>query len=129
METTRRAIQGGAKSTISEMLGGNLSQLNFRIVLEAAERGDAVALEQIKRGGEAFGKKIAFLVNLLNPELIVIGGGVSNNEKYLFPTIKAVIKKRAMSLQGSIVKIKRAKFGDDAGIIGAQVLVYNAKKS
>ena len=73
------------------------------------------------------GNGLIGIVNLLNPELIIIGGGVSNNEKFLFPTIKAVIKKRAMSLQASLVRIQRAQLGDDAGIIGAQVLVYNAK--
>ena len=60
---------------------------------------------------------------MLNPERIVIGGGVSNNHEFLFKTINAVIKKRAMMTQASMVKIVRAKLGNDAGILGAQVLV------
>jgi len=92
-----------------------------------ANNGNEKALKFWHTAATRIGNGLVGIVNLLNPQLIVIGGGVSNNEKYLFPTIKAVIKRRAMDLQGSVVKIKRAKFGDDAGIIGAQVLVYNAK--
>ena len=92
-----------------------------------ANEGNQKALRFWQEAATRIGDGLVGVVNMFNPELIIIGGGVSNNEKYLFPTIKAVIQKRAMSLQASMVKIKRAKFGDDAGIIGAQVLVYNAK--
>jgi len=92
-----------------------------------ANQGDPKALRFWQEAATHIGNGLVGVVNLLNPELIIIGGGVSNNEKFLFPAIRAVIKKRAMSLQGSMVKIKRAKLGDDAGIIGAQVLVYHAK--
>jgi len=58
--------------------------------------------------------------------LIVIGGGISNNYKFLGTTISTIVKKRAMNVQAKMVKIVRAKLGDDAGIIGAQVLVKEA---
>lgn len=69
------------------------------------------------------GNGLAGIVNLLNPAMIVIGGGVSNNHQYLFPTIRQVIKKRAFKIPALMVKIVRAELGNDAGIIGAQVLV------
>ena len=68
------------------------------------------------------------VVNLLNPPLIVIGGGVANNFPFLVKAIQATIKKRAMKVQSSMVKIVRAKLGDDAGILGAQVLVQEEMK-
>ncbi len=92
-----------------------------------ANEGNIKALRFWKEAGTLIGNGLVGVVNLLNPELIIIGGGIANNEKYLFPTIREVIKHRAMTLQGSMVKIKRVKFGDDAGIIGAYVLVANAK--
>jgi predicted NBD/HSP70 family sugar kinase len=58
--------------------------------------------------------------------LIIIGGGVSNNLMFMEKTIAAVIKKRAMKVQAAMVKIVRAQLGDDAGIIGARVLVKEA---
>ena len=93
-----------------------------------ANQGNVKAIRFWHEAATRIGNGLVGVINLLNPELIIIGGGIANNEKYLFPTIKAIIKKRAMSLQGAMVKIKRVKFGDDAGIIGAYVLVSNAKK-
>jgi len=93
-----------------------------------AQKGDKKALMFWKMAAGHIGNGLVGIVNLLNPRLIIIGGGVSNNEKYLFKTIKETIVKRAMSLQGSAFKIKRAKFKDDAGIIGAYVLVTNAQR-
>ncbi len=93
-----------------------------------AQKGNKKALFFWKKAAIHIGNGLVGIVNLLNPRLIIIGGGVSNNEKFLFKTIKATIVSRAMSLQGSAFKIKRAKFKDDAGIIGAYVLVTNAQK-
>jgi glucokinase len=107
----------------------NKTEMTTQKMFALANAGNKKALKFWHQTATHIGNGLVGIVNLLNPELIIIGGGVSNNEKYLFPTIKSVIKKRSMSLQGALVKIKRAKFGDDAGIIGAQVLVYNAKKS
>ena len=107
----------------------NKPEMTTQKMFILANEGNKKALQFWHQAATRIGNGLVGVVNLFNPELIVIGGGVSNNEKYLFPTIKAVIKKRAMSLQGAMVKIKRPQFGDDAGIIGAQVLVYNAKNS
>jgi len=75
------------------------------------------------------GNGLVGVVNLLNPALIIIGGGVSNNHRFLFPTIRKVIRRRAMPVQASMVKIVRAKLGDKAGIIGANVLIHHATQS
>jgi len=93
-----------------------------------AQKKNKKALYFWKLAAQHIGNGLVGIVNLLNPRLIVIGGGISNNEKYLFKTITSTIRRRAMSLQGSAFKIKRAKFKDDAGIIGAYVLVTNAQK-
>jgi len=93
-----------------------------------AQKGNKKALLFWKTAAEHIGNGLVGIVNLLNPRLLIIGGGISHNEKFLFKTIAATIRRRAMSLQGSAFKIKRAKFKDDAGIIGAYVLVMNAQK-
>ena len=93
-----------------------------------AQKGNKKALLFWKTAAEHIGNGLVGIVNLLNPHVIIIGGGVSNNEKFLFKTIAQTIRRRAMSLQGSAFKIKRAAFKDDAGIIGAYVLVTNAEK-
>ena len=88
-----------------------------------AKEGNAGALKFWQETATHIGNGLVGVVNMLNPERIVIGGGVSNNHEFLFKTINAVIKKRAMMTQSSMVKIVRAKLGNDAGILGAQVLV------
>ena len=93
-----------------------------------AKKGNKKALLFWKKASEHIGNGLVGIVNLLNPRLIIIGGGVSNNERFLFKTITETIRRRAMSLQGSAFKIKRAQFKDDAGIIGAYVLVTNAQR-
>jgi glucokinase len=60
---------------------------------------------------------------MLNPSRIVIGGGVSHNARFLFPAIRRQIRSRAMPVQAKMAKVVRAKLGDDAGLIGARVLV------
>jgi len=93
-----------------------------------AEKGNKKALLFWKKAAEHIGNGLVGVVNLLNPRLIIIGGGISHNEKFLFKAVDATIRRRAMSLQGSAFKIKRAQFKDDAGIIGAYVLVTNAQR-
>ncbi len=104
------------------------SGMTTRQMFTLANQGHSKAIEFWRQAATHIGNGLVGIINLLNPQLIVIGGGIANNEKYLFPTIRSVIKKRAMRLQSGVVKIKRAKFGDDAGILGAYVLVSNAKK-
>ncbi len=98
----------------------NTSFLELR---QLARRGDKRVLAFWKEAAAHIGNNLVGVVNLLNPPLIIIGGGVSNNHEFLFNTIRKVIKRRAMSVHSAMVKIVRTKLGDDAGIIGAQVLV------
>lgn len=88
-----------------------------------AEKGNKKALDFWFDTATHIGNGLIGVVNLLNPTCIVIGGGVSNNYKFLFKRIEEIIKKRAMRVQSAMVKIVRAQLGDDAGIIGGYVLV------
>ena len=92
-------------------------------VFALAEQDNVRAVQFWEEAATHIGNALVGVINLLNPSRIIIGGGVSNNFKYLQPTINAVIKRRAMKVQSGMVKVVRAKLGDDAGIIGAQVLV------
>ncbi|VAX36937.1 Glucokinase [hydrothermal vent metagenome] len=92
-------------------------------VYALAEQGNVRAVQFWEEVGTHIGNAFVGVINLLNPSSIIIGGGVSNNYKYLNKAINSVIKRRAMKVPASMVKIVRAKLGDEAGIIGAQVLV------
>lgn len=92
-----------------------------------ANRKDKKAIRFFEDMATHIGNGLVGVVNLLNPSLIIIGGGVANNYKFLHKTIERVVRKRAMPVQGSMVKIVQAKLGDDAGILGAKMLVDYAK--
>ncbi|MFC1754582.1 ROK family protein [Thermoproteota archaeon] len=71
---------------------------------------------------------LAGVVNVLNPEIIVIGGGLSNAGPFLFKEIKKTINERAMPIQSKLVRVRKAALGNDAGLIGAALLVLKDLK-
>jgi len=115
---------------------------NNRILAQAKKMfGRSIPLEEVSRlaaggnkkaialwsgVGEHLGVALTGVVNLLNPEAIVIGGGVANAGKVLFDKVKEVIRKRAMTVQARQVKVYKAKLGSAAGLIGAAVMVKEA---
>jgi len=76
-----------------------------------------------KTFAQRLGVALVGTINLLNPDCIVIGGGVAEAGRLLFDNVRKVILKRAMSVQAGQVKIFKAKLGNDAGLIGAAILV------
>lgn len=73
--------------------------------------------------GQRLGLALVGVVNLLNPDCIVIGGGMANAGSILFDKVEETILSRAMIVQARAVKVRKAKLGNDAGIIGAALLV------
>lgn len=112
---------------------------NNRIIAQAKEAfGKKISLEELSalaRKNNKLAKKIwldaagrigialTAAVNLLNPDCIVIGGGVAEAGKFLFDKIRKTIDERAMRIQAKRVKIFKAALGNDAGLIGAAILV------
>lgn len=95
-------------------------------IFALASKGNRKALKFYKEMGTQIGNVLVNVINLLNPRLIIIGGGVSNNFKFFSKSIEETIQQRAMDSHKHIVKVVRAKLGDDAGIIGAGILVKDS---
>ncbi|MCM8797636.1 MAG: ROK family protein [Candidatus Omnitrophica bacterium] len=76
-----------------------------------------------KEIGRHLGVALSAVINLMNPDVIVIGGGVANSGKVLFSAVRETIKERAMSLQARQVKVLKAKLGSDAGLFGAAIML------
>ncbi|MBL8012333.1 MAG: ROK family protein [Candidatus Omnitrophica bacterium] len=109
----------------SEMI--NDPDISLEKMHALAKKGNRTALKFWDEAATHIGHALVGVVNMLNPQRIVIGGGVSNNHEFLFKTIHAVIQKKAMKVPASVVKIVRAQLGNDAGILGAHVLVHEHK--
>lgn len=88
-----------------------------------AKSGNAKAVSIWQGVGRHIGIALTGVINLLNPDRVVIGGGVANAGKVLFDEIERTIKSMAMPTQGHAVKVVKAKLADNAGIFGAMLLV------
>jgi len=90
-----------------------------KMIFEAGKAGDELALEIFRRMGMYLGIGLANLINILNPEMIVIGGGVMNAWDLFEKHMHQQVEERAFPSLAARVKIVRAKCGDDAGLLGA----------
>lgn len=90
-----------------------------KMIFEAGKQGDELALEIFRRMGVYLGIGLANLINILNPEMIVIGGGVVNGWDLFEKHMHQQVEERAFPLLAARLKIVRAKCGDDAGLLGA----------
>ena len=115
-------IKAGQKSKITKIVKGNLKAVTPIILEQAAKQGDKLALSVWWETGAHIGTLLSGLVNFLNPEIIVIGGGIANAGRLIFEPIRKTVRQRAMTIPGKRVKILKAKLGDKAGLIGAAVL-------
>ena len=95
------------------------ADLTAETIFRAGQEGDELALEIFRRMGVYLGIGLANLINILNPEMIVIGGGVLNGWDLFEKHMHQQVEERAFPLLAARVKIERAKCGDDAGLLGA----------
>ncbi|MBF0485545.1 MAG: ROK family protein [Candidatus Omnitrophica bacterium] len=103
------------------------SNITLEEVFCLAREGNTRALRFWQDVGTKVGTGLIGAINLLNPERIIIGGGVSSSFQFMAPAIRKVIDARVMQTQASLVSIIKAKLGDDAGLVGARVLISSRK--
>lgn len=94
----------------------------------AGTLGDELALEVFRRMGVYLGIGLANLINILNPEMIVIGGGVANGWSLFAKHMNHEVAERAFPLPAAEIKIVPAECGDDAGLLGAARLAFSANE-
>lgn len=113
-------IKGGKSSKFKELATEELSPY---IVAQAALQGDVVAKRIYTKMGEIIGLGLTSVINLLNPEKVIIGGGVADAGDILFDPIRKTIQDRAMPIQAASVEVVPANLGNTAGVIGASLLI------
>lgn len=102
----------------------DMPKLSSLEIYEAGLEGDELALEVFRRQGFYLGIVLAGLINILNPEVIVIGGGAAAGWDLFMPQMLEQIRQRAYREPAERAKIVRATLGDDAGILGAARLAF-----
>ncbi len=115
----RNRINEGATTSILEYGGGDPARINAEVIHEAAQAGDNLAAELIARTAYYLGVGLANLINIFNPEVIVIGGGLSNiGDRLLKPAFEEA-GRRAFKQAYQAVRFARAELGRNSGVLGA----------
>jgi Transcriptional regulator/sugar kinase len=117
-------IKEGANSSLTARYK-TPDEITLEDILQAATKDDTLAIELIGKISEKLGKGIAVLINLYNPELIILGGSIAQTGDYVFYPIKTAIQKYSLSIVNSDTQLKISKLGEMAGIVGACLLVRN----
>ncbi len=114
-------LKEGRASALSERYENN-KDIHIEDIIEAVNDEDVLAIEVIEEIGTVLGRAIAGLINIFNPELIIIGGNVSSAREYLLLPIKSAIQKHSLNIINSDTTIKISKLGKKAGSIGSCML-------
>jgi len=117
-----RRINQGEKSSLVAMVGGKIEDITAEKVGTAARKGDSLALDVLSRAGTYLGVGLANLVNIFNPEMIVLGGGMAELGGLFIDPAKRVVVERAFPISAGAVRIVTAQLGNEAGVYGAAAL-------
>ncbi len=120
----REKLRAGASSRILEIAGGRIDHVSAKIVGQAASAGDPLAVELIQRAGYRVGLGVVSLLHLFNPQIVVVGGGVTHTGDLLFAPMRQAVREHALdAAYYENVPIVAAALGDDVALIGAAALV------
>lgn len=118
LETKRNGV-------ISQLMEKHNVPLSISIIKQAADLGDSTALDSFSEAGRSMGLGIAGLVNIFNPEKIVLGGPLSIAGDYLLPAIRESVSEHALPETNQQVEVVLSAFGPDASVIGAISLMVD----
>jgi predicted NBD/HSP70 family sugar kinase len=120
----RQGVSGGLSNTLMKMSKGDSINLSVEMIAQAAREGDRFSLRLLSETGTHLGRSLVGLINLLNPELIVIGGGVASAiGELILPEIERAIRERAMIQGENQVRIQISRLEERDWAVGATLVV------
>ena len=118
-ERAREALAGGEPSAMPTLVGGDLARLTAATVYQAAKQGDPLALDVVRETARLLGAGVANLLNIFNPEVVVLAGGVTQAGDALFEPMRAEVRRRAFKPAVDACRIVPGALDGNAGVIGA----------
>ena len=112
-------VESGTASVLPEMVDGDLSRVTAETVYEAIVAGDVYAKDVMRETAKLLGTGVANLINVLNPGLVVVAGGVTRAGDHLFEPLRAEVRRRAFREAADHCSIVSCELGDLAGVVGA----------
>ncbi len=129
IERAWRALQTGHPSVLGDLADFDLNKITPALIARAANDGDALARGVLEETAMWVGIGVANLIQVYNPQVFIIGGGISQAGDLLFSAIQRTVNWRAQMVPACTTQIVPAALGDDAGIFGGAVLVFDALKN
>lgn len=123
--TKKRIAEDMSDSLIVKMVNGSLEDIEGKTIFDAAKQGDELALEVVNRFIKYLAIGIVNIYNIIDPECIAIGGGLSKAGDFILKPLREEVNKRVFSKEVKYGNILLAELGNDAGIIGAAFLGDN----
>ncbi|PVH26765.1 ROK family transcriptional regulator [Sphingobacterium corticibacter] len=114
-------VREGYATTLTQTV--EVDDINLSHIISAIHADDVLAIELLATIAEKLGRAIAILINLYNPELIILGGSLAQTNDYILLPIKSAINKFSLNLVSTDTKIKLSQLQEKAGVIGACLLV------
>jgi glucokinase len=112
-------IEAGAESVLLDMVQGRLERMSAATVYQAVLQGDPYATEVLTETAKILGAGVANIINILNPEAVVITGGVTQAGRHLFGPLEAEVRRRAFRSSAEACRILPAELPDTGGVIGS----------
>lgn len=126
IEQAREMMQKKTKSLMWSLCRGDLAQVNGKLVFDAVRQGDKAAAKVVEDFAEYLSEGIANIINILQPDLLCIGGGISKSGDILLPVLEELVRSKIYSRDSTEnTKLVAAKLDNDAGIVGAAKLRLN----
>lgn len=122
-------VRLGESSSLTEIVEGKIENITAEKVSTAAQHGDRLALDIVTRAATYLGVGMVNLVNIFNPDMIIVGGGVARMGDLLLNPARQVVMERAFPMAAQAVRIVPAQLGNDAGILGAAVFAFEQGKN
>ena len=118
-DRAREALAGGEHSLLVAMVDGNLEKLTAHDVYDAAKQGDGVAQEIVRETARFIGTGLANLLNIFNPDVVVLAGGVAQAGEELFAPVRTEVRRRAFKRAVDACRIVPGALDGAAGVVGA----------
>ncbi len=126
-ERAREVLEGDEQSILPSMVDGDLSRITAQTVYDASKRGDAVALEVVRDTAHFLGVGVSNLINVFNPDIFVIAGGVTQAGDLLFDPLRAEVRRRAFKPAVEACRIVPGALPVSAGVVGA-IATFRAQR-
>ena len=124
-DNARERIRSGEKSSLVDAVGGELDKITSEMVVNAAQSGDKVSQDIIAEAAYYLGVSLVNIVNALDPEMVIIGGGMSVLGDMLVGPGRRMVASQAFSKSARKTRIVIGKLGNEAGVYGAAAYAFD----